>query len=152
MSGVIYKITVGNEVYVGSTNDFKQRKCQHKNTIYNENLINYNFKLYQKIRENNGEWEMTIYEDNLSITKDKLCIREEEVRLLLGATLNGKRAYRTDKERREEQKIYNEKNKEKINEINKVKIKCECGSIIRRSDIAHHRKSNKHITLLTSSA
>ena len=43
------------------------------------------------------------------------------------------------------------KNKEKIleqhkayNEQNKVKVKCECGSIVRKLAIARHKKSKKH--------
>ena len=163
MSGVIYKITVGNEVYVGSTISFNQRRWRHKHNIYDENGSTYNCKLYKTIRENNGEYEFTIYEDNLSMTKDELCIREEEVRLLLGATLNCRRAYRTQEYEKirynnnKEQilknvKIYRDENKEKIKEREKQKIKCECGSIVRRYEISRHRKTNKHITLMTLQA
>ena len=55
--GVIYKIITLDSVYVGSTTNFRQRKCHHKCCIYNENGDKYNQKLYQKIREN-GEWNM----------------------------------------------------------------------------------------------
>ena len=160
MSGVIYYITTGNDIYVGSTNNFKRRQKGHGDTIWYENSKDYNCKLYKTIRENNGEWEMTIYEDNLSVTKDELRKYEEEIRLLLGATLNSRRAYSTQ----EQYKEYNIKatkewraaNKEHIREYRKVynsqNIKCECGITIRRGTLCRHQKSKRHITLMTSSA
>ncbi len=36
------------------------------------------------------------------------------------------------------------KNKDRLNDKRKVKITCECGSIIRKSDKSKHLKSNKH--------
>ena len=42
-------------------------------------------------------------------------------------------------------KEYYEKNKDKILEKQKEKINCQCGSIIRRSDMARHKKTKKHI-------
>ena len=102
MSGVIYKIVTGNEVYVGSTINFKGRYKGHKCAIYNENGKEYNYKLYKTIRANDGDWEMSIYEENLSMTKDELRIREEEVRLLLGATLNSRSCFLTEEQRKEQ--------------------------------------------------
>ena len=43
---------------------------------------------------------------------------------------------------RDRQKYQN--NKEAILEQKKQKITCECGSIVRKSDLARHKKSNKH--------
>ena len=145
MSGVIYKITVGNEVYVGSTINFKQRRKRHKYNIYHENSNSYHQKLYKTIRENDGEWEMTIYEDNLSVTKDELRIREEEVRLLLGATLNNLRAYSSKEDKREYHCNYNRG-------YNCQLTKCECGVTVTKGEIARHRRTKKHITLMTLQA
>ena len=139
MSGVIYIITTGDEGYVGSTNNFKQRLVDHKSSIYNKNSHVYNFKLYKKIRENNGQYEINIYEDNLSLTKTELRIREEEVRVLLGATLNSQRAYRT-----EEQK------KNQINKWRSVPIKCDCGLMIHNNSAARHKRTAKHIKRMIS--
>jgi len=65
----------------------------------------------------------------------------------------------------DKQKIYNNKNKDKLVEYKKKyradnkktllekgkeKITCECGSKIRRSDISSHRKTKKHINLLSN--
>ena len=57
---VIYKIVCKNEdvkdVYVGSTVNFKRRITEHKYSCNNEKSVNYNLKVYQTIRDNNG-WE-----------------------------------------------------------------------------------------------
>ena len=42
------------------------------------------------------------------------------------------------------QKVYRENNKEKISE----KITCECGSVVRRSDLAKHKKTAKHLKII----
>jgi hypothetical protein len=39
---------------------------------------------------------------------------------------------------------YREANKDKISERRKIKIKCECGSEVRKSDISTHKKTKKH--------
>ena len=173
MSGIIYIITTGGEGYVGSTNNFKERMNQHKSNIYNKNSKSYNCKLYKKIRENNGDWDMCIYEDNLSLNKKELCIYEQEVIDLLGATLNDIRAYRTYEQMREannsalrkwsnnnKDKIYERgqkyysKNKELINKKQCVKdktlIKCDCGLMIRYGGKARHKRSAKHIKRMIS--
>jgi len=45
---------------------------------------------------------------------------------------------------KEQKKEYYQANKAEISEQNKEKIECECGSIVRRSDIATHKRSKKH--------
>jgi hypothetical protein len=48
-------------------------------------------------------------------------------------------------------KKYREANKQKISERNKEKIECLiCGSIVRRSDIAQHKRTVKHTEYLNS--
>jgi len=47
-------------------------------------------------------------------------------------------------------KKYREANKQKISERNKEKIECLiCGSIVRRSDIAQHKRTAKHNLIIT---
>ena len=48
----------------------------------------------------------------------------------------------------EQRKEKYDENKNKISEQRKEKITCECGSIVRKSDIASHRKSLKHIAYI----
>ena len=59
--GCIYMIKKQNDfnndnVYIGSTCNFIRRKHQHKSICNNENSKDYNLKLYQYIRENDG-WD-----------------------------------------------------------------------------------------------
>ena len=63
---IIYKLTCKNiscdELYVGYTTNFIQRKYLHKQSCNNETSSNYNMNLYKIIRENGGwdNWNMEI--------------------------------------------------------------------------------------------
>jgi len=91
---IIYKITCKspdvNEVYVGHTTNFVQRKYAHKQSCTNSNIANHNCKLYQVIRKHNGwdNWNMEIV--NFFNCKDSYEARqkEQEYFVLLKATLN----------------------------------------------------------------
>ena len=91
---IIYKITCKspdvNEVYVGHTTNFVQRKYAHKQSCINTKTTNYNCKLYQVIRKHNGwdNWNMEIV--NFFNCKDSYEARqkEQEYFVLLKATLN----------------------------------------------------------------
>jgi len=85
---VIYTIKTGNDLYVGSTTDFRKRKYNHKGCIYNENHKNSNAKLYQNIRANNYEWDMKPYKEYPCENKIQLTIEEERIRCELNANLN----------------------------------------------------------------
>ena len=56
---IIYKISCLDEditfIYIGSTINYTRRKSGHKSKCNNENNKEYNYKLYQTIR-NNGGW------------------------------------------------------------------------------------------------
>ena len=144
MSGVIYTITTGDDGYVGSTTDYKQRIRRHKSNTYLETNKDYNSKLYKTIRANDGQCEFTIYDENLSMTKQELRMYEEEVRELLGATLNSYRAITTDEQRK--QQLIN------CDIKNAVKVTCECGTMSTKGNITRHRKSAKHLSLMTTQA
>ena len=176
MSGVIYIITTGDECYVGSTFDYKKRLADHKSKICNKTNQKsnaYNMKVYKTIRDNGGEWEISIYDENLSMNDEELQIYEQEVIELLCATLNSKRAHRTYEQMRESQKNgwhkyadnnreklkqygrdHYAKNKEAILEKKKEEAKkivtCECGCIVTKFNIYRHRKSAKHARLMIS--
>jgi hypothetical protein len=103
---IIYKLvcldTTYPEVYVGSTTCFKQRKSNHKSKCYNENAKEYNYKIYQYIREHGGFGNFTMVEIEKYPCEDgrQLEAREEHWRKELKATLNGQKAFTTDEERR----------------------------------------------------
>lgn len=124
MSYYIYKICCDDcpeFVYVGSTKAFRQRKNSHKKD-YNRGDTR---KLYTTIRENGGwdNWRMAILEDCGEITFIEARIKEEEWRLKLNANLNSHKCYRTEEERKEDRKEYNneyrENNKEYFKEYDK---------------------------------
>ena len=171
---VIYKIEhIDNPelVYVGSTTNFINRKCKHKNACKNENNKDYNIKLYHMIREH-GNWEsfkiMIICEFPCN-SKTELLIEEEKHRKELQASLNSIRAFRSIEEKKiheqeyckkyhisnqkyilEKKAIYCEKNKTKISEKAKEQIICECGSIITLHSRTRHKKSIKHCQFIQS--
>ena len=57
---IIYKIVCNDfnitELYVGSTTEFTKRKYRHKSNCANSKQKEYNFKVYEFIR-NNGDWD-----------------------------------------------------------------------------------------------
>ena len=91
---IIYKITCIdpsiNEVYVGHTTNFVQRKHAHKNGCINEKSSNYNCKLYKTIRLNGGwdNWVMEIISFFKCNDHYEARIKEQEYFTLLNATLN----------------------------------------------------------------
>jgi predicted GIY-YIG superfamily endonuclease/ribosomal protein S27AE len=156
-------------IYIGSTTNFKGRKHNHKASSCKPNNQCYNHKQYQYIRANGGweEWRMIWLEDYPCNSKRELELREDEVMLHYENRLNDRRASRThsqyyedNKERlikknrenykknkeliAEQKKEYYEINKEKINEKQKEKIKCNiCGCEIRRGDLKRHQRTIK---------
>ena len=91
---IIYKITCNdsnvNDVYVGHTTNFVQRKYAHKQSCINNKSANYKCKLYEVIRANGGwnNWKMEII--NFFECKDHYEARkkEQEYFVLLHANLN----------------------------------------------------------------
>ena len=102
---VIYKIICNDEnikdCYVGSTSNFKVRKCDHAKNC-NGNIVNY--KIYQIIRENGGwtNWSMLPIAEYKELTFIQARIKEEECRVNLNAQLNSRSAYRTGQESKQE--------------------------------------------------
>ena len=120
---VFYKICSDNcnDIYVGSTANFKSRKMSHKSRCYNENGDKYNLKIYQAIRANGGwdNFKMIQIGTRDNITKREAEQIEEEYRLDLKATMNTLRAYRSP----EDIKMYNLESAKKFYEKNKYKNK-----------------------------
>ena len=172
--GLIYKLcckdTDITDIYIGSTTGFRHRKSGHKGSCNNENSTKYNYGVYKFIRENGGGWEnwdMVLVEYYPCETKLELEKKEREIIEKLKPTLNKKIPTRTDKEWREEHKEdaiirTNEwkknnleknkewhknnykNNKEELKEKRKEKMTCDCGSTLRKTDLARHLKTIKH--------
>lgn len=118
-NSLIYKLVHKNDqdnenIYVGSTTNFRGRKLQHKENSYYESSKAYNFKVYQFIRENGGwdEWEMVAVETYPCKSKRELEIRERFHIETLKSKLNTHIPTRTKKEHYQD-------NREKIIEQNK---------------------------------
>lgn len=88
-NSVVYTIRSRNNLYVGSTTNYRLRKKQHEQKIIRGDDTS---KLYQKIKENNNEWEMKIYRRFQCTNSPQLRMEEEKVRELLKADLNSMRA------------------------------------------------------------
>lgn len=166
---VVYKIVCKNldikDCYVGSTTNIVKRRGQHKEACNNPNSKKHNRRVYTFIRENDGWNNWSVIEIEKYEAKDGEDLRKRERYWIerLKATLNSHRAilyrqefleisrerdrkrYEKEKEHRAEYaKNYYKKNKEKIDSIRKEELQCECGAIIKRSNMTEHKKSKKH--------
>ena len=176
---IIYKIKHNedyddNNIYIGSTSNFKNRKYCHKSNCNNEKSNKYNYTVYQYIRAN-GNWEQFVMipiEQYPCNNKEELVIRERHHIDLLRPTLNIQIPYKTPKEHfekkseyrknyyeenkkqlSEKKKIYCEANKEQIaekaKEKQKVKAICDhCGCEVRKNGLKEHQQSNKCINFV----
>ena len=177
----IYKLcckdTDITDIYIGSTTNFINRKCQHKCCCNSINRKGYNIKVYQFIREHGGweNWTMILIEKVNVNCKLELHKIERKYIEELQPSLNKALPLRTCKESRKQyyennkdfykqyNKEYRENNKEKLNkdkkeyyqnnkeaikECLKLKIICECGSVVRKDAISRHIKTKKHIKFL----
>ena len=172
----IYKIEhIDDEslVYVGHTTNFDKRKIAHKGSCKNDNDRQYNFKVYQMIRENGG-WDMfKMIEVEKYPCNDRREAerRENEVMKELKASMNMIKSFRTQEELTEYRKEYRESNKPKIQEQKKEyrennklkiqeykkeyreankskineKVKCECGCEIVKHKLKRHQATKKHL-------
>ena len=152
-------------IYIGSTCDVIKRRYQHKTSCNNENDHNYNYPVYQYIRDNGGwnEWIIIKIHEYKCSSKSELEIEERRMIDILKPKLNKIIPTRSDKEWREsnkeklaeykkgwcednrmiileKKKEYYEKNKEIINE----KCKCDiCGLEINKGNLQRHKRTNK---------
>jgi hypothetical protein len=125
-NSIIYKLChqddlENNNIYVGSTTNFRNRKYQHKNNCNNENREKYNFQLYQYIRDNGNwnEWEMIPIEVYPCNDKKELEVRERYHIELLKSKLNQVIPTRTGKEWYEDNKKIIAEKAKKYYEANK---------------------------------
>lgn len=151
-NSIIYKLCHQNDldnenIYVGSTSNFRCRKYQHKTNCNNEKRKHFTASVYQFIRDNGGwdEWQMLPIEVYPCIDKKELEVRERYHIELLKSKLNTYIPTRTTKEWREDNK---EKIQERMGEYRKeyrkITIICDyCGCETNKNDLSRHKKSNK---------
>ena len=136
-----------HDIYIGSCKDMKSRRRCHKSRCCNEKSKYYNLKLYQFIRANGG-FNNFVMEEIENCNTERLYQVEQHYIDTFNPSLNERRAYITEEQRKEHKKEsdkkYYGKNKDKINKKIKEKFTCVCGSTIRRGEKARHFKSIKH--------
>lgn len=168
-TGYIYKIAIKDgsldECYIGSTSRIRERRRTHKSACNNPNNKDYNYYVYQFIRENGGFDNFDLYELEEVKYDDKRELHKIERRYIetLKPKLNKIIPTRTFQEYyqdnkddiREKHKTYRENNKEAIRDYyrdnkdmilakQKEKYVCACGSTFRHADKARHERSKKH--------
>ena len=139
-----------HDCYIGSTKNIATRKYIHKSICYNDNVKEYNIKLYQFIRENGG-WDNFEMVEICKCDTDKLKEMEQYHIDFIKPSLNCNRSYGI-KDRTE---YYIEYEKEKRNSVkraerSKIKFTCECGSTFRQYEKARHNRTIKHQNYIQS--
>ena len=104
---IIYRICCNDtnikDIYIGSTCNFNQRKYQHKRNCNNKKLKQYNYFVYQFIREHGGfeNWSMVQIEEVECKNKREKLKKEREYMDKLKPTLNKIKSYQSQEERKE---------------------------------------------------
>ena len=165
---IVYKIInydFPDLLYVGSTTNFTKRKQNHKERCSNVVNKSHDYKIYKTIREN-GNWEswfMVKICDYPCNNKREAELEEDHHMMELKANINMRRASRSMKQYREDnkenikeyyeeyyeankdkKKQYYEDNKDKIKEHLSKKCTCECGSTFTHGNKTNHIKTMKH--------
>jgi hypothetical protein len=106
--GIIYKIEVAGEIYIGSTTQkISQRQGCHNYNLRNPHNKHYNYLLYRFCRENNiKNIKCKLIEE---VDNDNIKIKEQEQIDLLNPILNSQKAFRTEEQLIEQKKECNNK-------------------------------------------
>ena len=125
--GIIYKIEIGEDLYIGSTKQkLNQRQTKHNQGLNNPNDKNYNGYLYKFCREK--KIEKIICELLETVEDTELVLLEQEYITMLEPSLNIRRAFQTEEERIEQIRLHCKK-----------KSKCpECGLEMNKKSIKTH--------------
>lgn len=140
----VYKIVVGDEIYVGSTNRYCDRIKEHKSRCYNDNNQFHNLLLYTTIRDKYGSnWEkvkffiLDIYYNVSHTFKRKI---EQTYMEQMKSTLNMVNAYSSLEEHMRKKYVYRISNRAKIYQ----KFNCDCGGKYTYSHKKQHENSFRH--------
>tara|TARA_R110000782_G_C14575750_1_gene387917 strand:- start:51 stop:608 length:558 start_codon:yes stop_codon:yes gene_type:complete len=109
---IFYKLHSDNcdNIYIGCTSNFNNRKYVHKSCVNNPNIKGYNTKKSQFIRENGGweNWKMSPLEIKKDLTKREAECYENELIEKYKPSLNTMlRSFVTEEQRKETMKEYN---------------------------------------------
>ena len=154
--GVQYKIVCNDptitDCYNGSTCSLKDRKGEHKKSCIYLDSKQYNYKVYQFIRENGGwdNWVFIQLEESPCKSKQELLARERHWFDLLMPTLISKSPMTTPEERKKQKNEYNATHTEerKKYDANRKEVTCECGCVSIDSHLPRHQRTQKHLNLM----
>jgi hypothetical protein len=148
---IIYKLcckdTTIEDIYIGSTTNFYDRKAQHKRTLrYTDKQI----PAYIFIRDNGGwdNWDMIMIREVNCNSKLELHKEErktiEELKPTLNHNIPGrtKKEYREDPEKKAHYKKWINDNKEILKQKRRVKVECEvCHKLMVKGSLKRHLKN-----------
>ena len=134
-NGSIPKIQLIEEVYYDDIKELREREAYY---IRNLECINIDipFISEEEKKENQKEYRLKNKEHHKQwIEQNKEKIAQQT-----------KKYYELNKDKiKQQNKKRNQKNKKVIEEKNKIKVTCQCGSVIRKGNLSQHKKSNKHL-------
>ena len=144
------------DIIIVETVEFEDiKELRNRERFYIENNICVNQSIPNRTeaewREANAEKiaeERTVY---YTENKVKIAEQQAEYKKVNKVKIAEQNAewYQENKEKKTEQaKVYYTNNKEDILARGKIKITCECGSVVRKSDLSAHKKTKKHINFL----
>lgn len=160
--GKIYKLisSLTTDIYIGSTilklnERLSKHKCHYKLFIENEYPNCTSFRLFEKGID---KVEIQLIEDYSCNCRNELEIKERYWIENTVNCINKLIPTRTKKEYHQanrdvllkKMKAYKQANKKVISEKAKVKIACECGSIINKNDLSKHKRTTKHTDYITT--
>jgi hypothetical protein len=122
---IFYKISCIDKnidyTYIGSTKNFRRRKCEHKCYTTNEACKKYNSPIYKTIRENGGweNWSMVPIGKGIFENKIDALIEEQKYINDNNSILNANKAFMTKEDRYTYMKQYRINNPEQVKESDK---------------------------------
>lgn len=157
---IIYKLICQDpnvtDFYVGSTTDFRSRKANHNRSCCNPTNKSYNELKYVTIRANGNwdNWRMVEIEKYPCADKREAEAREQHWMDTLNSTLNERKSFRTEEEKKIQKQQCNKKRR--LNNIDKIKAQqnekhnCICGGKYTQIHKAAHFRTKKHQSYLQS--
>lgn len=128
-------------IYIGSTTNFRARKNRHKFNCDCKTNKEYNFKVYQMIRENGGwnNWSMIEIEKYPCVDSNECRKRERELMEQFNSNLNTYKAYVSPEELKQYSIEY------KITHQNQIKQYRDVHKDVTREYNANYYNTNKEI-------
>ena len=155
---IIYKICCKDlliqDIYIGSTLNFRNRKWKHKSACNNINRKEYNSYKYKFIRNNGGweNWDMIQLKEVSCNSKRELEAEERKAYEELKPSLNTIKPFITKEEnilrltewRKQNPEEYIRKTKIQNDKKKNKKYTCDCGSTLLIYGKEKHERSKKH--------